>query len=86
MRHYHWESTSSARYMADVLREAGRTVRYYGVSYNIVYVRNFLRTAIQILFKWLNLRSQRKSFDWGKFTQFMKLYPSPKARVCHRLF
>lgn len=61
-------------------------VRYYGVSYNIACVRNFLQAAIQILFKWLNRRSQRKSFDWEKSTQFMKLYPPPRARVCHRLF
>ena len=61
-------------------------VRYYGVSHNIACVRNFLQAAIQILFKWLNRRSQRKSFDWEKFTRFMKLYPPPRARVCHKLF
>ncbi len=61
-------------------------VRYYGVSYNIACVRDFLQAAIQILFKWLNRRSQRKSFDWEKFTRFMKLYPPPRAEIYHRLF
>lgn len=61
-------------------------VQYYGVSFNSKAVENFLWEATRILFKWLNRRSQRKSFDWGKFRLFQKKHPLPEAKVRHKLF
>lgn len=61
-------------------------VQYYGVSFNSKAVGKFLREAASILFKWLNRRSQRKSFDWDKFQLFQKKYPLPEAKVRHKLF
>lgn len=61
-------------------------VQYYGVSFNSRAVRSFLREAGKILFKWLNRRSQRKSFDWGKFNLFKKKYPLPEAKIRHKMF
>lgn len=61
-------------------------IRYYGVSFNSKRVGTFCNHAIQIFFKWINRRSQRRSFSWDKFNLFMEKYPPPKARVCHRLF
>ncbi len=64
----------------------GRHVQYYAVSFNSKAVGNFLKEATKILFKWLNRRSQRKSFDWGKFMLFKKKHPLPKAKIHHTLF
>ena len=61
-------------------------IQYYGVSFNGRRIRIFRMKAIRIMFKWLNRRSQRKSFSWEKFELFMGLYPPPKARICHVLF
>lgn len=61
-------------------------IQYYGVSFNIDNVKTFLHRATRILFRWLNRRSQRKSFTWEKFSRFMALFPLPKAEVCHALF
>lgn len=61
-------------------------IQYYGVSFNVRGVGIFREKAIRIMFKWLNRRSQRKSFNWEKFTLFLEKYPAPKARVCHVLF
>lgn len=61
-------------------------VQYYGVSFNSRAVANFKREAEKILFKWLNRRSQRKSFDWGKFRLFKKKHPLPEVKVRHKLF
>jgi len=61
-------------------------VQYYGVSFNSRAVGNFIREAERILFKWLNRRSQRKSFDWGKFNLFKKKHPLPDIKVRHKLF
>ena len=61
-------------------------VRYYGVSFNSKAVEKFLRAAEAILFKWLNRRSQRKSFVWEKFLLFKEKHPLPEAKVHHKLF
>jgi RNA-directed DNA polymerase len=61
-------------------------VQYYGVSFNSKLVRKFLREAEKILFKWLNRRSQRKSFGWDKLQLFKKKNPLPEVKVRHKLF
>jgi RNA-directed DNA polymerase len=61
-------------------------VQYYGVSFNIRMVMRFIHEAKKILFKWLNRRSQRKSFDWNKFSMFVRKHPLPRAKIVHRLF
>jgi RNA-directed DNA polymerase len=61
-------------------------VQYYGVSFNSRAVEKFIREAEKILFKWLNRRSQRKSFDWDRFHLFQKKHPLPEVKVRHKLF
>ncbi len=61
-------------------------IQYYGVTFNTTAVRNFVRSSVNIMFKWLNRRSQRRSFDWDKYQLFIKQNPLPKVRVYHNLF
>lgn len=61
-------------------------IRYFGVSFNIDGVATFVRKAVRILYKWMNRRSQRKSFDWPKFELFMERFPLPKVKIHHALF
>lgn len=61
-------------------------VQYYGVSFNDKMVENFLYEAKKIIFKWLNRRSQRKSFSWEKFSLYVEAHPLPTAKLVHRLF
>ncbi|MBM3610926.1 MAG: group II intron reverse transcriptase/maturase [Alphaproteobacteria bacterium] len=61
-------------------------IRYFGVSFNGKRVATFVDKAVRILFKWLNRRSQRKSFNWEKFRLFVKEHPLPKVQVIHPLF
>ncbi len=60
--------------------------QYYGVSFNSKSVEIFLRTAERIMFKWLNRRSQRKSFDWDKFGLYTARNPLPQVKIHCRLF
>lgn len=53
---------------------------YYGVSGNISCVSKFIYEIKRLLYKWLNRRSQRKSFNWNKFNKFLLKYPLPKAK------
>lgn len=60
--------------------------QYYGVSHNYDEVSLFFGKATKIFFKWINCRSQRKSFTWEGFGQFMEKYPPPRPRIVHKLF
>lgn len=61
-------------------------INYYSVSFNEKAVRDFLYQGIRILFKWLNRRSQRKSFNWENFAMFLGAFPPPTIKVHHSLF
>lgn len=61
-------------------------VQYYGVSHNSNAVKKFLYEARKIIFKWLNRRSQRKSFTWKGFALFEAANPLPTVKIVHRLF
>ncbi len=61
-------------------------IRYYGVSFNCKKVASFCDKAIRVMFKWLNRRSQRKSFTWEAFERFRAIHPSPQVKICHALF
>ena len=61
-------------------------IQYYGVSHNLVAVNKFLLVIKRILFKWLNRRSQRKSFEWEQFQKLLDRINFPKGKICHRLF
>jgi RNA-directed DNA polymerase len=59
---------------------------YYGVSHNAMGVAKFFHQALGIFHKWINRRSQRKSWTWDRFQMFMEKFPPPTPKVVHRLF
>jgi hypothetical protein len=60
-------------------------IQYYGVTFNIKAVESFIWQSLKIMFKWLNRRSQRKSFTWKKFNLFIARNPLPKVKVYHQI-
>lgn len=60
--------------------------QYYGVTDNSRMLARIKDEAQRILFKWLNRRSQRKSFDWDKFNLFLKRYPLPRPKIVVNIF
>lgn len=54
---------------------------YYCITDNTQNVNNFKDKIENLLFKWLNRRSQRKSFTWDKFILFLNKYPLPSPRI-----
>lgn len=67
-------------------KKMGGHIAYYGVSHNFRCVHNFVMKGIGIFFKWMNRRSQRKSFSWEQFEKFKQRFPIPKIRIVHSLF
>jgi group II intron reverse transcriptase/maturase len=61
-------------------------IQYYGVSYNTEALNSFIYQSSKIIFKWLNRRSQKRSFDWNKFNLFILKNPLPKVKIYHHLF
>jgi RNA-directed DNA polymerase len=55
--------------------------RYYGITDNIRSLGLFLYFIRKTLFKWLNRRSQKRSFDWEKFAKFMEHNPLPRPKI-----
>ncbi len=54
---------------------------YYGVVGNYESLETFFRHALRILFKWLNRRSQRRSYTWQGFTALLVSYRLEKPRI-----
>jgi group II intron reverse transcriptase/maturase len=54
---------------------------YYCITDNTQSVNKFKDKIRNLLFKWLNRRSQRKSFTWDKFSLFLDKYPLPSPRI-----
>lgn len=48
---------------------------YYGVRGNSRSLYRFYQWAIACTFKWLNRRSQRRSYPWARFTRLLDLVP-----------
>ena len=59
---------------------------YYAISGNVRGVADFFYQATKVFFKWMNRRSQKRSFDWEKFNRFISNYPLPRIRVIHRFY
>ncbi len=59
---------------------------YYGVIGNSKGINEFYEATLKILYKWMNRRSQRKSFNWKEFTAKMKWYRLIKPRVVEKAY
>jgi len=68
-----------------ILEQVGRKLRghyaYYGVSGQHRGLVRFYREATKLLYKWLNRRSQRRSYKWAEFKQLLQRFPLPLPRV-----
>ncbi|QDI90027.1 group II intron reverse transcriptase/maturase [Salicibibacter halophilus] len=71
--------------MKDIVRRLNRSLNgyynYYCITDNVTAVVRFRDAVIQQFFKWMNRRSQRKSFGWEKFQLFLIKFPLPKPRA-----
>ena len=79
------QSVSAEPHPGSVLLKIEGHIQYYGVSFNIRAVQTFQMKATRILFKWLNRRSQRRSFNWEQFALYIRANPLPKVTICHAL-
>lgn len=72
----------------DVFRDLNAKLRgyyrYYGVHGNSPSLQQFFNQAMRILFKWLNRRSQRRSYTWTGFTALLRHFRVERPRLVGR--
>ena len=54
-------------------------INYYGYAVNNLKINHFYQEAIKSLFKWLNRRSQKRSYTWEGFEERLKNFPLMKT-------
>ena len=55
--------------------------QYYGITDNINMSESYKNAVTKLLFKWLNRRSQRRSYTYEKFNQYLKWNPLPEPKI-----
>ncbi|WP_242831311.1 group II intron maturase-specific domain-containing protein [Desulfitobacterium dehalogenans] len=57
--------------------------QYYGITDNSKSIKTYYYRALKALFKWLNRRSQKRSYTWEGFNNLLKVFPliQPRIRV-----
>ncbi|MBU4482457.1 group II intron reverse transcriptase/maturase [Patescibacteria group bacterium] len=59
---------------------------YYSVSSNSKSINSYHYQVKRLVFKWLNRRSQKQSFNWKEFDKYLKLYPLPKSTLVYNMY
>ena len=60
--------------------------RYYAVTCNVWNVGSFQRQVARLLHKWLNRRSQKRSYTWAQFYDLLEEYPLPLPKCCFNVY
>ena len=84
----HWCKVSRNKRLSQLFSELNRKLtgyyNYYGLKGNSWSLREFWKKAERILFKWLNRRSQRVSYNWRGFRELLKYFKAPLPRITQK--
>ncbi|AZO94911.1 group II intron reverse transcriptase/maturase [Halocella sp. SP3-1] len=90
MRCKSWLKYNRTLPVKELMRKLNRkltgTYNYYAVSDNSKSIDSLYDEVQKLVYKWLNRRSQKKSFDWEKFEIFLEKYPIVKPRIKVNLY
>ena len=57
--------------------------RYYGISGNMRELKKFSIQTAKLAYKWINRRSQKKSYNYKQYCDFRKFNPLPAPKIYH---
>jgi group II intron reverse transcriptase/maturase len=60
-------------------------LNYYAITDNYMMCDSYRRQCARLLFKWLNRRSQRRSYNWERFNDALAWVGWPSVRIVHNL-
>ena len=80
-----WIKTHRHRKLRELMKTAAAKHRghwnYYGLIGNYDSLSQFRTLTCEILFKWLNRRSQRRSLTWRAFNRLLERHQVPRPRI-----
>jgi group II intron reverse transcriptase/maturase len=59
---------------------------YYGISGNLQGLRRFEKETSKLAYKWINRRSQKKSYTYVQFCRFKEYNPLPELKIYRRTY
>lgn len=68
----------ATEYVKKLNRVLAGYYNYYAVKYNSRMIWEFRYRTVMLLFKWLNKRSQRRSYNWDEFNMLLSYCPIVK--------
>ena len=60
--------------------------QYYGITDNAPSLNRYLYQVISMIFKWLNRRSQRKSYKWEGFKDLLRIFPIAHPHISVNIY
>ena len=60
--------------------------RYYGISGNLQALKKFCIQTSNLAYKWINRRSQKKSFTYAQFLKFEEYNSLPKPKIYRLMY
>ena len=84
-----WIKKQRSTKIPDLMEKLNAKLRgywnYYGVIGNGESLNQFFHWGKRILFKWLNRRSQRRSYNWAQFSAMLEKYCLEKPRIIEQV-
>ncbi len=85
-----WLKKSRSRHKAGVLLRKAKAklighLNYYAITDNFPMCQTFKCEVTRLLFKWLNRRSQRRSYAWVRFSDALAWVGWPSVHIGHNL-
>ena len=59
---------------------------YYGLSGNFDMIQRYYRQVERWTFKWTNRRSQKKSWNWENFREYLNQHPLPQPKLTYAIY
>lgn len=60
--------------------------QYYGVSGNFEGINSYYKQVRRLTFKWMNRRSQKRSWNWYKFSKMLVTFPLPRPKLTYAFY
>lgn len=81
-----WLKANRTMPVRELIRSINRSLvgyfHYYGVTWNSNSISAFRYRVVGLLFKWLNRRSQRKSYTWKTFYHgLLRMFPVAMPKI-----
>ncbi len=60
--------------------------QYYGLSGNFQGIKSYYEQTLKLTYKWMNRRSQKKTWNWKTFQKYLTRHPLPKPKLTYAVY